>query len=381
VTSFATVTNNMALVNQWVPWLLQKSFPVVRVVRVDDMTVNLTQSPCAPTLDFTVWSLLNLQVEEFDQNLNVLASYGVNLFGESLTFTLRNQAVYFVRVNGNSTSFCIASYATQADWISLFQTISSNQYTQLSVLAQLFALSMTVHIDSFPLYAFLSTVPPSLTVYTTALQFYSNILNRPLKYSPCIFHFEPQLFIGIAHYILDIVGWSGSSSMSTPRSIASKLAVYLRDPEAIDTAFQIFRSGVIPNDVQQAAYLAAVILNMRNVTNPLSVIALAQISHNQTQCDNVGILLQRFSDMGVLTAGLSAAFQQGTCQPHGILWELVKTYNVSNTVFSGAFASYDSILAISELSYLSALQTQNEITLVEQNILFCYGNRLLRKLE
>jgi len=327
-----------------------------------------------------LWPLLNLQVEEFDLNLNVIASYGVELLGKSLIFSLQNQNVHFVRVNGNSTSFCIASYAQDnASWISLFETVRSNEYTQSSVLAQLFLLSMTRHIDSFPLYTFLSTVPPSLTLYTSALQYYLSILNRPLKNGSCTrFHAEPELFIGLANYVLEMVGWNGPSSMSVPRSIASKLAVYLRDPRAVYTAYQIYLQGNIPNDVQEAAYLAYAILNSGhlNLTNPLSIIALAQVSYNQTQCDNVGRLLQRFSDMNVITAGLRAAFQEGTCQPHGILWELVMTHKVSNTVFSGAFASYDSILAISELPYLSALQIHNEITLVEQNILFCQGNNI-----
>jgi len=360
-----------------VPWLLQRSFPVVQVNRVDDMTVRLTQSPCAPTLDFTLWSLLNLQVEEFDLNLNLLASYGINLLGESVTFLLQNEGVHFVRVNGNSTSFCIASYSNDnRAWISLFQTIRSNEYTQSSVMAQLFAISMTGHIDSFPLYTFLSTVPPSLPLYTTALQYYSSILNRPLRYTPCQFRSEPELFIMIANYVLNIIGWSGSSSMSGPRSTASKLAVYLGDSNAIDTAFQIFQSGNINSDVLQAAYLATAIRNTSklNLNDPLSVMALAQIAKNQTQCNTVGKLLEQFSDMGVVSSVLHAAFREGTCQPQGNLWELVKTYNVSNTVFSGAFASFASILAISELPYLSALQTQNEISLVEQNILFCRNN-------
>jgi len=331
-----------------------------------------------------LWPILNLQVEEFDLNLNVIASYGVNLLGETTSFPLRNQNVHFVRVNGNSTSFCIANYLNDNPaWISLFRTIKSNEYTQSAVLVQLLALSMTGHIDTFPLYTFLSTVPPSLSLYTSALQHYFGILNLPLRYTPCNFHDDPELFKMIANYVLVKVGWSGSSSMSSSRSIASKMAVYLRDSKAIDTAFQIFKSGQIQNDVQEAAYLAAAIRNasMLNLTNPLSVIALAQIANNQTQCDKVGILLQGFQNVDVLNAGLTAAFKAGTCQPHGTLWELVKANNVSNTVFSGAFASYASIFAISELPYLSALQIENEITLVEQNILFCNPNGLRRKIK
>lgn len=379
VTSFSQVNNNPNLIQQWVPWLLQKSFPVIKVRRVDNNTVLLTQSPCAPTLKFVVWPMLNLQVEEFDGNLNLLSSYGVDFLGEVLTVNLKNSNANFVRINGNSTMFCISNYGNDYySWNKLFQSIQTNEYAQKIILAELFVLAMTGHIDSQPLYTFLSSQSTSRDLYTVILQYFNSMLNRPLRYSPCNFPAAPTLFQGISEAVLEQVGWIGSSSMSSSRSIASFTAVYLRDNKAIGTAFQFFQSGQnIPADIQDAVFLSVAIrdASLLNTSDVLSLKALAQVATNNTICDFVGMKLQQNypTNLGAISTVLSAAFQYGTCQPRGQLWDLVKNFNISN-VFTGAFASTEAIQAISDLRFLSQFQRSNEIALVEQNILFCFRN-------
>jgi len=158
---------------------------------------------------------------------------------------------------------------------------------------------------------------------------------------------------------------------SDARGIAAKASVYLRDEISIATAMQIFKSGNIPQDIKEAVYLAVAIqdMNALNTSDVSSLVALAQVSTNDIMCDFVGTKLKSFTDVTSIAMVLTAAFNEGLCQPKGVLWDLVIQYRM--TVFSGAFDSQSAIQAISDLSFLSPKQKQNQIALIEQNILFC----------
>src|SRR5688572_27315975 len=85
VSTFASVTNNPYLTQYWIPWLVQRSFPVIKVQRNGDK-VTVSQSPCAPNMNSNItWPIPNLAVEEFDGNLLKLTTYTINLSGKFLT--------------------------------------------------------------------------------------------------------------------------------------------------------------------------------------------------------------------------------------------------------------------------------------------------------
>jgi len=241
------------------------------------------------------------------------------------------------------------------------------------MLAQIFTLTMTSHVGFNPIFAFFGVITPSIPKYTTALNYYFSILNRPLKYNFCNFPEAPQFFISLANTLLSKIGWIGSRDNSSARSIATKTAVYLRDNNSINMAYNIYTSGKpIPDDVQEAVLLSAAIRNSTslNLADWMSLRAIAQTAADPTLCDFVGTNLQNIPDMGSVRLVLYSAFQEGLCQPTGKLWELVKTYRISG-VFTGAFSSDNAIEAIKNLPFLGPQQLLNEVSLIKQNMQFC----------
>eukprot|EP01126_Amoeba_proteus_P054041 TRINITY_DN6617_c0_g6_i1.p1 TRINITY_DN6617_c0_g6~~TRINITY_DN6617_c0_g6_i1.p1 ORF type:complete len:836 (+),score=136.95 TRINITY_DN6617_c0_g6_i1:108-2615(+) len=336
--SFATVLNDPALVDEWLPWLFQTSFPVVTVTRANN-TVLLSQAPCALNLENVTWPVVHLQVEEFSQSLELLTSYYVDLVGRELNFTLvSQQPVELVRVNGNSTIFSITSYGKDyVSWHNLFSLFLDNDFVLEINLAKLYMITTTGHIYVGVLLDLVSNPSLSYRVRMQALTLYDQFLSLPSRYSPLV-QYGCEIALGkVAFEVIQELGWT---SNNTDRTLSSYLAVYLRNSEAIKIAYKFFQDG-IPAGIESAAYLAAAISNPGSLGVDLpSLVALAHVTTNSSACDHLSLLTQQLPEKADQITVFRYAFIRGLCQPEGKLWAyIVSNFGSSeiSSMISGAF--------------------------------------------